>query len=191
MVLFSSFSQNSALDQPGIFDKGTVPPFRRNQFGGALGGPLIKNRLFVFGNYEGFRQSLALSSVSVVPDDEARMGLLPNSAGKYVPVPKLNPAMLPYFALWPQPNGAELLVNGQPSGTALACSRPPSNPFAKTSVLCERTTTSLSAIAFPEPIRSTTVTASPRWPIRCSAKRFSSAHRWPVWRKRTSYSRTS
>ncbi len=114
------FLRNSDLDQPGIFDQGTVPPFRRNQFGAALGGPLKKNRLFLFGNYEGFRQSLALSNVSVVPDDEARMGLLPNSAGVYTPVAKLNPKMLPYFALWPQPNGPELTVNGLPTGTQLA-----------------------------------------------------------------------
>ena len=43
------FLRNSALDQPGLFDQGTVPPFRRNQFGGALGGPIKKDKLFVFG----------------------------------------------------------------------------------------------------------------------------------------------
>ena len=48
------------------------------------------------------------------------MGLLPNSAGVYTPVAKLNPKMLPYFALWPQPNGPELTVNGLPTGTQLA-----------------------------------------------------------------------
>src|SRR5258708_36787261 len=44
------FLRNSALDQPGIFDQVTVPPFRRNQFGGALGGPLKQDRLFLFRN---------------------------------------------------------------------------------------------------------------------------------------------
>ncbi|HUA19424.1 MAG TPA: carboxypeptidase regulatory-like domain-containing protein [Bryobacteraceae bacterium] len=118
------FLRNSDLDARNFFDQGFVPPFRRNQFGGALGGPLKKNKWFLFGNYEGFRQSLAESSVSVVPDSEARQGLLPNAAGVYVPVSKLNPAMLPYTALWPQPNGAELLVNGLPTGTALAYNNP-------------------------------------------------------------------
>ncbi len=118
------FLRNSALDKPGIFDQGTVPPFRRNQFGGALGGPLKKDRLFLFGNYEGYRQSLAVSSVSVVPDNQARSGLLPNASGVYTQVPNLNAAMLPFTALWPQPNGPELLVNGLPSGTALAYYNP-------------------------------------------------------------------
>jgi hypothetical protein len=119
------FVRNSAFDSPGLFDQGTVPPFRRNQFGGALGGPLKKDRLFLFGNYEGFRQSLAVSSLSVVPDLDARAGLLPNSAGVYTQVPNLNRAMLPFMALWPLPNGQELLqANGQPSGTAQAYYNP-------------------------------------------------------------------
>src|SRR5712691_8857845 len=114
------FLRNSALDEPGIFDLGTVPPFRRNQFGGALGGPLKKDRLFLFGNYEGYRQSLAVSSVSVVPDEQARQGLLPNSSGVYTQVQGLDRRMLPFTTLWPQPNGPELLVSGQPTGTKKA-----------------------------------------------------------------------
>ncbi len=121
------FLRNSALDQPGLFDQGNVPPFRRNQFGGALGGPLKKDKLFVFGNYEGFRQSLALSSLSVVPDAQARQGLLPNAAGVYVPVANLNKGMLPYTSMWPVVNGAELTVNGLPTGTALSYNNPNSN----------------------------------------------------------------
>jgi hypothetical protein len=118
------FLRNSALDQPGFFDQGTVPPFRRNQFGGALGGPLKKDRAFLFGNYEGFRQSLAVSNVSVVPDEQARLGLLPNASGIYTQVPNLNQAMLPFATLWPQPNGPELLVNGLPTGTKLGYYNP-------------------------------------------------------------------
>ena len=74
------FLRNSAMDARNFFDQGPVPPFRRNQFGGSLGGPLKKDRLFLFGNYEGFRQSLAVTSVSVVPDANARLGILPNAA---------------------------------------------------------------------------------------------------------------
>ncbi len=118
------FLRNSNLDARNFFDRGFVPPFRRNQFGGSLGGPIRKNRLFVFGNYEGFRQSLALSDVSEVPDQYASRGLLPNAAGVYKPVAKLNPAMLKYFALWPQANGPELFSNGAPTGVALAYNNP-------------------------------------------------------------------
>jgi hypothetical protein len=118
------FLRNSALDARNFFDQASVPPFRRNQFGGALGGPLKKNRLFVFGNYEGFRQRLAVSNVAVVPDQAARQGLLPNASGTPVAVPSLNRSMLPYMAFWPDPNGPELLAGGIASGTALAYTNP-------------------------------------------------------------------
>src|SRR5208282_5638059 len=118
------FLRNSALDSRSFLDRATVPPFRRNQFGGALGGPVKKDRLFLFGNYEGFRQSLAVSSLAVVPDAQARLGNLPNASGQYVPVANLNPNMLGYMSFWPQANGAELLVNGVPTGTALSYNNP-------------------------------------------------------------------
>ena len=88
------FLRNSALDARNFFDQGPVPPFRRNQFGGSLGGPLKKDRLFLFGNYEGFRQVLAVSNVSIVPDDAARAAAVP--------------AMRKYMTLWPEPNGPSL-----------------------------------------------------------------------------------
>jgi hypothetical protein len=119
------FLRNSALDARNFFDQGSVPPFRRNQFGGALGGPLRRNRLFLFGNYEGFRQALALSSVSIVPDAQARQGLLPNAAtGIPTTVPNLKASMLPYTAFWPQANGPELFSNGVASGAALSYNNP-------------------------------------------------------------------
>jgi Carboxypeptidase regulatory-like domain/TonB-dependent Receptor Plug Domain len=117
------FLRNSDLDARNFFDQASVPPFRRNQFGGSLGAPIKKDKWFLFGNYEGFRQVLAESSVSVVPDADARLGLLPLN-GVETPYAKLNPAMLKYMQLWPQPNGPELLSNGLPSGAALSYNNP-------------------------------------------------------------------
>src|SRR5438270_1488996 len=118
------FLRNSALDARNFFDQASAPPFRRNQFGGAVGGPLKKDKLFLFGNYEGFRQSLAVSNVSVVPDEQARQGFLPNAAGVATQVTGLNASMLQYMSFWPRPNGPELLANGLPSGTALSYNNP-------------------------------------------------------------------
>src|SRR5207244_3392225 len=75
------YLRNSALDaarwEDNAFGSGLRPPFKRNQFGGALGGPLKRDKTFLFGNYEGFRQRLAISDVTTVPDGNARKGVLP------------------------------------------------------------------------------------------------------------------
>src|SRR5947199_1101125 len=107
------FLRNSALDARGFFDRKArpddprIPPFRRNQFGGSAGGPIQQDKTFIFGNCEVFRQQWYLSKVAIVPDEQARKGLLPNASGIYQPVPDLNPAVLPYFALWPEPKGPD------------------------------------------------------------------------------------
>ncbi len=118
------FLRNSALDARNYFDQAAIPEFQRNQFGGSLGGPIKKDKYFLFGNYEGFRQNWGLSAVTLVPDNEAREGYLPNSAGEetYVGV---NAAVVPLLSLWPAQNGPELLSNGNPSGIAEAFSHPP------------------------------------------------------------------
>lgn len=113
------FIRNSALDARNYFDQGQIPEFQRNQFGGSLGGPIRKNKLFLFGNYEGFRQNWGLSAVTFVPDNQARQGYLPDSSGKehYVGV---DPSVAPLLALWPVQNGPEF-----GSGIAEAFSHPP------------------------------------------------------------------
>src|SRR6266403_38239 len=70
------FLRNSALDARNFFDQTIgAPPFKRNQFGGSLGGPVKKDKIFLFRNYEGFRHRLALSNVAIVPGAFARQGL--------------------------------------------------------------------------------------------------------------------
>lgn len=100
------FLRNSALDARNYFDHGSIPPFQRNQFGGSLGGPLVKNKLFLFGNYEGFRQAWGLSNLTLVPDNRARQGYIPDANGneKYYGV---DASVKPLLALWPVQNGAE------------------------------------------------------------------------------------
>ena len=122
------FLRNSKLDARNYFDfpLGTsIPPFKRNQFGGSLGGPLKKDKMFLFGNYEGFRQRLGLSNTETVPDLQARQGLLPDASGNYVPVPNLKTGMFRFFPLWPVPNGPELLTpSGLPTGIAEVFANP-------------------------------------------------------------------
>ena len=128
------YLRNSVLDARNFFE-GTKGPFKRNQFGGALGGPLKKNKAFLFGNYEGFRERWAVPNVAIVPDAQARQGFLPCNVitpapsscppSGYAPVPKLATGMLPYANyFWPAPNGSELLVGGLPTGSAYAVGNP-------------------------------------------------------------------
>ena len=74
------FLRNNALDSRNFFDVAGAPGFQRNQFGASLGGPIQKDKTFVFANYEGFRQNLHQTSVTFVPDALARSGLLPGGA---------------------------------------------------------------------------------------------------------------
>jgi hypothetical protein len=73
------FLRNSALDADSFIDNengNPKPPLRRNQFGGSLGGPVQKDKTFLFGDYEGVRQTLGLTTVSNVPSTDALNGLL-------------------------------------------------------------------------------------------------------------------
>lgn len=95
------FVRNSSFDAKNFFDAPTarIPPFRRNQFGVALDGPIVRNKTFFLGSYEGLRQRLGVTSRSVVPDANARQGVFPN--GNRITV---NPAVPAYLNLVPLPN---------------------------------------------------------------------------------------
>jgi hypothetical protein len=72
------FLRNNIFDAPNYFDVASAPPFRRNQFGGAAGGPIKKDKTFIFANYEGLRQSLHQTSVAFVPDLTSRAAAAPS-----------------------------------------------------------------------------------------------------------------
>src|SRR3989454_8286211 len=96
------FFRNSALDARNFFDT-KKPPFRRNQFGASLGGPIIKDRTFIFGDYEGLRSSLGVTQVDTVPSAAALAGNL--STGQI----KVDPNVLSFVnAFYPLPNGPPL-----------------------------------------------------------------------------------
>ncbi len=82
------FLRNNALDSANYFDQGSAPPFQRNQFGAASGGAIQKDKTFVFGNYEGFRQHLHQTSLAFVPDDASRASAVPS--------------VQPLLNLWPE-----------------------------------------------------------------------------------------
>ncbi len=79
------FLRNSWLDAPNFYDPPgqKIPAFRRNQFGASAGGPIIKNKTFVFGDYEGLRQSKGLSKNSTIPSKTERDGA-PTSVQAYL-----------------------------------------------------------------------------------------------------------
>ncbi|RSL16051.1 carboxypeptidase family protein [Edaphobacter aggregans] len=99
------FIRNSALDARNYFDQSHIPAFQRNNFGGSLGGPIKRDKLFLFGNYEGYRQNLGLSDVTLVPDNASRAAAVAS--------------VKPLLQLWPVQNGPEL-----GSGIAYAYSNP-------------------------------------------------------------------
>ena len=56
---------------------GEKPPLQRNQFGGVLGGPIVRNKAFFFGDYEGFRQNRKLTAFSTIATTAQQQGILP------------------------------------------------------------------------------------------------------------------
>ena len=119
------FLRNSFFDARNYFDPARIPGFQRNNFGGSLGGPIRKDKLFLFANYEGYRQNLGVTDVTLVPDNNARKGLVPDANGVLRPV-TLGPGVAGLLNLWPVQNGPELLTSsGQPTGIALAYNSAP------------------------------------------------------------------
>ena len=66
------YLRNDKLDTRSPFDGSQIPPFRLNQFGGQLGGPVIRDKAFFFANYEGLRQSLGQTLIGFVPSASFR-----------------------------------------------------------------------------------------------------------------------
>lgn len=117
-----AFHRNSAVDaNPYDFD-GTQPqnlPFRWNQFGATVSGPVLRNRLFFMTNYEGFRQRQASELFATTATAAMRRGdfsAVPNLPqlvdpltripfpNKQIPMTRLHPTAVRLLEFWPEPN---------------------------------------------------------------------------------------
>src|SRR5437588_12937943 len=71
------FLRNDKLDGTNFFANRSgagKPEYRQNQFGGTLGGPIRKNKMFLFGSFDGTRIRSGTNSISTVPTAAARNG---------------------------------------------------------------------------------------------------------------------
>ncbi len=73
------FLRNNVFDARNYFNQSPAPQdaFRQNQFGGTLGGPIVKGRMFFFANYEGIRSLAGRTVIGFVPNDNTRRGVVP------------------------------------------------------------------------------------------------------------------
>jgi len=100
------YLRNRDLDARNYFDGSTKPEFTRNQFGASLGGPVIRNSTFFYGNYEGLREDEAETQLGIVPSDAIRSEAT-------------SPLVKDVLSLYPLPNlsGNSLNYLGNPIGT--------------------------------------------------------------------------
>lgn len=119
------FIRNSALDAANFFENSTgLPraPFRRNQFGGSAGGPIKKDKIFIFGAYEGIRQSKGSPKIGFTLSDDARKGIINDDlSGARIPTQPGNQACAPasvcvnseiakFFTFYPPCPSAAVLI---------------------------------------------------------------------------------
>jgi len=96
------FIRNSAMDARNFTDPSTVPAFRRNQYGGTIGGPVKKDKVFFFVNYEGIRFSQGFSQTVTVPIARAA-GCAASITICYATDAKTAAAVNAVLALYPAP----------------------------------------------------------------------------------------
>jgi hypothetical protein len=103
------FIRNNDLDAPAYFDEksnggtGSPAPYRQNQFGGSLGGPIKRDKTFFFGTYEGLRRANGTNINPLVPTADTKAGRGPQCASQPGGVCYVNPIMVPFLDLYQTP----------------------------------------------------------------------------------------
>jgi Carboxypeptidase regulatory-like domain/TonB dependent receptor/TonB-dependent Receptor Plug Domain len=99
------FLRNSALDAKNYFEAANAAKatFKRNQFGGAIGGPIFKDKTFFFADYEGIRQSKGIANLNFVPSAAARAGNIHDTNSGAPLTVSVDPEIQKYLALYPVP----------------------------------------------------------------------------------------
>lgn len=124
------FLRNSDFDARGFFANRNnlpTPTLRRNQFGGTLGGPVLRNRLFFFVSYQGTRQASQTTGATTVPTRQETDGNFGSIAiynpfavtagkrqqfpGNLIPASLMDPVAMKLAALYPVPNQPGLINN--------------------------------------------------------------------------------
>jgi hypothetical protein len=152
------FLRDDAMDARNFFDSATAvkPPFRRNQFGFSVGGPLVRDRTFYFGSYEGLRQDKSLSLVATVPSRATRARA------------DISPIVRPYLELFPLPNGPETGASGRYSSSMIEPTREnyfvvkADHSFSSANTGTIRYTFNQASVATPEELQLFTLTSRNR-----------------------------
>jgi len=99
------FFRNDVFDARNFFNQDQFPKsgLHLNQFGGTLGGPIVKNNTFFFLNYEGFRRKAGITRITNVPTLDQRAGTFTDASGNPVTI-AVNPVSAQLFKLYPDPN---------------------------------------------------------------------------------------
>jgi hypothetical protein len=104
------FDRDKIFDARNYFDPAVLPPFRRLQFGGSLGGPIRKDRTFLFGDYEGVRQSQSTSVANHILSPAALRGVMcstPNGTGCTTHTVAIDRRIAPFLAFWKPLHGVD------------------------------------------------------------------------------------